>query len=239
MSHLLTTLLFTGIAFCSCNAIAGNDAEDRIANYTLWLTISTIALAIVAIFQIGLLLKADKTARIAAEAASKTADTTEKALIGLETPFLYPVTQNVDSIYQNLRSISSGGIAQNSVPIQITIKNFGRSPGLPASLSCVLYVGEADDEKTDYEAGFHSGSMLAPGETSSMSISRSFGTLLGPQECQEMLDGRRNVYLKGSIQFVDLFGSEYLQYFCLRWSHVSHQFVAWGPSRNQRKRKGS
>jgi hypothetical protein len=238
-AHLLTLLLFAGATYCASNNAPEGGAEDRIASYTFWLMIATIALGVVAIFQMAVLLKTDKTARIAAEAAKKTADTTEKALIGLESPYLYPVALNVDSLYQILRSIGSSNTPQYATAIQITIKNFGRSPGLPAFISCVLYMGEADDEKTDLEAGPHSGSMLAAGETSPMSISRNFGRPLGPQECQEMLDGRLTIYLKGSIQFVDLFDSEYLQYFCLRWSHVSHQFVAWGPSRNQRKRKGA
>jgi hypothetical protein len=50
-----------------------NSAEDRIADYTWWLSAFTLALVVVSAVQIRFLIRADKTARIAAEAAVKSA----------------------------------------------------------------------------------------------------------------------------------------------------------------------
>jgi hypothetical protein len=44
-------------------------AEDRIADYTWWLSAFTLALVVISVSQIFFLTRADKTARTAAEAA--------------------------------------------------------------------------------------------------------------------------------------------------------------------------
>jgi hypothetical protein len=56
-------------------------ADDRIVNYTLWLMIFTGVLAVVSAVQIGFLIRADKTARISAEAAKKSVDISEASMI--------------------------------------------------------------------------------------------------------------------------------------------------------------
>jgi hypothetical protein len=49
------------------------NADDRLADYTLWLALATFALVAVSVLQIRFLINADKTARISAIAARKTA----------------------------------------------------------------------------------------------------------------------------------------------------------------------
>lgn len=62
--------------------------EDPVAFYTLVLTAFTGVLSIASIFQSRMLIKADETTRIAANAAKKSAEVAEIALVGLERPYL-------------------------------------------------------------------------------------------------------------------------------------------------------
>lgn len=71
--------LFTGLLFLAANIQPS--AEDRVADYTMWLTIFTAVLAAVSIVQICFLLRSDKTARISSEAAKKSAEIAEAALV--------------------------------------------------------------------------------------------------------------------------------------------------------------
>jgi hypothetical protein len=258
-AYLLFALVFSGIVFagtvsppiqhptinqtCHCSANNGtpivaveNGAEERIARYTGWLTGATIALAIVAAFQLFLIIKGDKITRMAAEAAKRSADVSEKALIDVESPALYPVINDGHALWAALHEIKHSGQSMNIMPIKIAIKNFGRTPGFPGSISCSLYIGEADDVVDDVAAGFHSDSLLGPGDISTTIATRSIGRPMGPQDCTQILSGGYSIYLKGHIQFMDMFGIQYLQTFCMKWSPISQQFVAWGPTRNQRER---
>lgn len=209
---------------------------DPIAAFTGILAIVTAILVIASIFQWFALREASNISRIAADAAKKSADMAERALIEIEGPYIYPVINDVEGMSQAIRAISNSGIAQNATELKIALKNFGRSPGFPGSITCGLYIGEADDDVRDPREGFHSGSILGAGEISNAIINRSFERPLGPQECRSMLDGQLRIYLKGWTQYTDLFENRYIQTFCLRWSHQSQQFTAFGSQRNKRKR---
>jgi len=56
--------------------------EDPVAYFTLWLVVFTAVLSFVSIIQILFLTKSDKTARLSAEAAKKSAEAAEAALSG-------------------------------------------------------------------------------------------------------------------------------------------------------------
>ena len=179
--------------------------------------------------------------KIAADAASKSADVSEKAFLDLEGPFLYPVID----IGQLVGFISTGSFYQNTFqqtklpPIGIRIKNFGRSPALPGTISCVFFRGEADDRHSDSQTGYYFGPVLGPKATSKGAIEREFNQTLNGQECKAIQDGTATLYLTGSINYLDMSGNEFIQTFCLKWIYTTHDFVAWGPTRNERKRKSA
>jgi hypothetical protein len=56
-------------------------AEDRVADYTFWLMVFTAALATISAIQIWFLIRSDNTARMSAEAAKKSAEVAEAALV--------------------------------------------------------------------------------------------------------------------------------------------------------------
>ena len=53
------------------NIVSPKSAEDRIADYTWWLSAFTLGLAVVSSFQIYFLIRADKTARLMAQTAQR------------------------------------------------------------------------------------------------------------------------------------------------------------------------
>ncbi len=65
------------------------ESEKAITLYNYWLMIFTGVLAIVALVQILFVFKADKTARIAANAARKAAETADTNLIATQRPFVF------------------------------------------------------------------------------------------------------------------------------------------------------
>lgn len=63
--------------------------DERLANYTWWLAVLTAGLVVTAIGQGYFLLRADKTSRIAADAARKGAEVAEKSLTSTERAFVF------------------------------------------------------------------------------------------------------------------------------------------------------
>lgn len=86
-------------------------AEDRIADYTWWLGTFTCALVLVSTVQIGFLIRADKTARISANAAKTSAD----AAVGVELPMFINTAVT---------------ITRDRVGHFLTFENKGRTPAI-------------------------------------------------------------------------------------------------------------
>jgi len=91
-------------------------AEERIADYTWWLSCFTLALVVISTFQISFLIRADKTARITADAAKLSAE----AAIGVVLPKLL-----ISNIY--FHDTSNPDIPSlRKVIVKVT--NYGRTP---------------------------------------------------------------------------------------------------------------
>jgi hypothetical protein len=107
-------------------------ADDRIARYTQWLALFTAALAVVSGIQISFLIRADKTARITANATTNS------------------VTTARDSVRRQLRAYVHVANAQvfynRSNPAQcyvaVAIKNYGQTPALNATFLMGEHVRE-------------------------------------------------------------------------------------------------
>jgi hypothetical protein len=97
--------------------VAADSADDRIARYTLWLAIFTGALVIVSGFQGYFLIRADRTARISADAAKKSADNTRKsveAFIDTERPRVF-----ISKIEPFIKDCSGDRYPGTNVPRQL------------------------------------------------------------------------------------------------------------------------
>jgi len=78
-----------------------NSPDERIANYTWWLSAFTLALVVVSGFQIFFLTRADKTARISADAAKDSAEVAKAALVSTQRAFVFLKKFNAGFIFDN------------------------------------------------------------------------------------------------------------------------------------------
>jgi hypothetical protein len=102
--------------------------EERIADYTLWLERFTGLLALVSTVQIFFLIRADRTARISADAAKAAADA---ALLALDRPWLH---------IESLRNILTNPTPQTERPIAgFKITNHGKAPASILSIKAILF----------------------------------------------------------------------------------------------------
>jgi hypothetical protein len=176
-----------------------------------------------------------KATQTAADAAKKSADVAERALVDLEGPYLYP---NIlpNSIQDSFKAFTwyekSPHTAQPS--ISFTLKNYGRTLALPQSLIATLFFGGPDDVFKE-EAGWSHETLLGPGE-SSQPIERQMLKPIGMEEYKSIIEEKTRIFLRGSVVFYDVFGNEYMQAFCLARHPKTHRFTTWGVTRNARRR---
>jgi len=100
-------------------AAAKYSIDERLATYTMWLAIFTALLVLVAIFQIGFLVRTDKTSTAAANAAKQSADVAERTFTELERPYIFVDTP---------KFIPSP--IEGALNVQYILKNYGRTPAI-------------------------------------------------------------------------------------------------------------
>jgi hypothetical protein len=177
-----------------------------------------------------------------AKAADKSADVAERALTDLEGPFLYPVVES-DNLQESFKPFvlytdPSSPHAPVQPTITFNIKNYGRTPALPQTLSGVFFFGQSEDTHDDIVAGFIPELLISPGDKLSEPFRRKMVQPIGADEHLTIMRGVTRIFLGGSIVFFDIFGNRYEQKFCLAWGPVTKRFMAWGPTRNNRRRIG-
>lgn len=108
--------------------VAGpNSPDERIANYTWWLSAFTLALVVVSCFQGFFLIRSDKTARITANAA----DLNARAAVALELPI---IRIKPAGLTNGVSQINGLRVELCSVHF-VTFSNLGRSKAFPIELS--------------------------------------------------------------------------------------------------------
>ena len=122
---------------------------DSIGLYTLLLTAFTSILASASIFQGFMLLRADKTTRIAADAALLNA----QALIDAERAHVYPVVKK-SNLREVLRSASGCGDPSSCEgsddirpQIEVALKNLGRTPAIIHEMSMQIIQGSPNQQE--------------------------------------------------------------------------------------------
>ena len=119
------------------------DYTEALADYTEALVFVTFLLAVVSSVQIGFLIRADRTARVAADAAHRSAGVAEKALDQTSAPYL-DVTATPKAI---IHRFPGGGISaefmDKTVSAEYVIHNYGQSPAIILEIyqSCIRSAG--------------------------------------------------------------------------------------------------
>jgi hypothetical protein len=181
-------------------------------------------------------------AATAANAAKKSADVAERSMIDLEGPLLYPVIEQ-NNIWESFASFNVWDHPTSShnpvrPEIAFRLKNFGRTPALPRTISAVFFYGEPHQAPSDDLAGLFGESFIVPAAASNKEIGRKTCKQIDPDVCRAIMANHGALYLKGSVMFFDIFGHQYEQTFCFRWIPVPGEdsFAAWGPQWNKRRR---
>ena len=181
-------------------------AEKQIAYYTKWLAWFTLALVAVSGIQGYFLLRADKTARISADAANKSANVAEDAFRRLERPYLYvKITET-----HRLRA----GQPYSQPLIEYSLVNYGKLPAIlrsisvgflnnpPFPLQSTMTIAE-----TRYEVIESNGELL---NFRNAVVSGSAGG--------QKFDGgdATNLILYGVLEYDDPTGAHHVDSFCMR-----------------------
>jgi hypothetical protein len=111
---------------------------DSVGLYTLVLAVFTALLAFVSIYQGVLLLRADKTARVAADAAKRSAD----AAFAAERARFFIVIDS-HNLSQVIGNVESHGILASgeNFSIKYRFQNYGKTPGIIKELTLNLAFG--------------------------------------------------------------------------------------------------
>lgn len=116
--------------------------DDRIAAYTLWLAIFTGALVVVSSLQIFFLLRADKTARISADAARLAAETTRESVTAANREFIATHRPRV-----RVRRFRVSLIEGFPVVVHCVVANIGVSAAHPRRIEATIMLREPDGEE--------------------------------------------------------------------------------------------
>jgi hypothetical protein len=194
-----------------------------------WIAVFAGVLILTSFLQSTLILRANRVASEAANAAKKTADflqVTERAYVAeqigdkndlIETLFHFGNDSHIAPSLTEQPDVSL------SVPVRFT--NYGKTPAMlkswAANLSC-----EAAIRKVDPEPKLFPIRILAPGERSEDHLSSILGRFSRSAEQSEKLtDGRLQLWVSGYVEFEDIFGKNTKREFAWRYDHAMTRFV--------------
>lgn len=204
-------------------------ADERIADYTWWLAAFTAMLGVVSIVQISFLIRADYTARKAADAASLTAKNllrTNRPLCIMENIILAPFSGMVPKIQlpPGYRLMSIYG----------TIKNkgngvaFARESQFSSRISPEIGDVITPENKADIFFGYGE---LSPGE----SYTPDWPMYPVPISDEDLSKEGWKLYVKGWVRYADVHGAIRRSGFAFEWvpgfiEIAADRFMPCGPS---------
>jgi hypothetical protein len=208
--------------------------DDPVAFYTFVLGIFTAVLAVVAIAQIRFLIRADRTARIAALAADRSARTAELSLMSLEIPYLYPIVRR-----HGLKVGTSKKTGQPAVVgfefgnefVTFGFKNFGRTPADIIEVYPVIRFGMGLPPLFGVpELPFNRLSGIIVGDREE---SEDFHCALNEAQYMTVYRGAFDpdlhiVWLLGYVRYRDVFENEYVHGFTLGFAPNMNTFYSMG-----------
>jgi hypothetical protein len=170
---------------------------ERLAAYTLWLAIFTGLLVVISGVQGYFLLRADKTARITANAAKLSAE----AAIGVELPKLF------------VKKIELIRVEPTFGTVEITITNYGRTPAFVFWESAEYRVGELPREP-DYFNGvdMEPGTVIHNGGEYKMTARERDMTAVFPRA--PFNNGQQTLWTYGIIYYLDFLDKPHPFRFC-------------------------
>jgi hypothetical protein len=200
-------------------------AEDRIAEYTLGLTIFTAVLAIVSCVQIWFLIRSDKTARVVAEAAKKSAEMAEASVVAGSRA----VVSALDIVSFWERDTTNNHYNWRFCPQWV---NSGKTP----TKNMRLYTA-CELRNTPLPPGFDFNQIVEPPGRGLLAPSAQrlggrapFGAAITPQDIADVQESRKFLYVWGWARYFDIFPDtpEHTTMFCWRIHPIGDPFAS-GP----------
>ncbi len=128
--------------------------DEKLATYTMWLAIFTALLVLVAIFQIGFLVRTDKTSTAAANAAKQSADVAERTFTELERPY----------IFVDIPKFIPSPIKDRPSNVQYVLKNYGRTPAIVRWLKASAQTEPPSGDHPTWIEFFNGQTVFKPGD---------------------------------------------------------------------------
>lgn len=238
-----------GKAHTTANVVAENP-DDRLADYTLWLAVATFALVAVSGLQIRFLINADKTARISAIAARKTAIATGR----VATATILQATTNADIVSKKerpwlfifgVRYFKKSEAPFDSLFIDFTVGNYGVMPSIidNAYIDIVVDSTNPPYPRRAYDEHPLLGQVIAPGGTlsnlgfnipSNIPFASGDGGVIVTSDGDVHpipnfnIDQRNTVFFRVIIEYHGPFSAKHETAACWMYSTLFSQFVSWG-----------
>jgi hypothetical protein len=194
--------------------------DERLANYTWWLAVLTGALVLTAVVQGYFLLRADRTARIAAESAKQSTD----AAVAVESAQLlcFPRSHNYwEAVGQYASSWPNSpgmGRLPNTVEACFVFKNYGKTPAILKEVCAAL---EYRNEPPELLGGFAPYLDLPVEQvighgllTDEFKVEIPYFFTMAEAIAMSNNDGA--IWLRGRVVYDDVFGREGTQWFIYR-----------------------
>jgi|HubBroStandDraft_5_1064220.scaffolds.fasta_scaffold175120_2 hypothetical protein len=177
-------------------------ADERIADYTWWLAVLTGALVIVSISQGFFLLRADKTARMTAAAALKSAETAEKDLLASHQPLV--TISNLELCEPNSRD-------EERTHISFRLRNSGKGLAIVHQIGVTI---QTVDRNQQQRARFTSAKWTGAIESGESSDeNRLTSEILGANEWNLIRGGQMALFVTFEIIGQDIFKNRTRQIF--------------------------
>lgn len=212
------------------------NTDSLLATYTGLLAGFTGVLALVSIVQGWFLFRADKTARISAEAAKASAD----ALQVTERAYVYPVIVSFGDLMDHIRlakaffldtdNSKADAHCSESVGLAFKIKNYGKTPAILKQVFAAFGV---------YPLGAGLGvvvpeGILGAGEATS-ELTSEMQQGLSRNEANHVVVYTRHIAFVGEIVFEDIWANEYRTRFHFAWEHSTNKMQLAGLVTEQTK----
>jgi hypothetical protein len=209
---------------------------DSVGLYTLVLAIFSALLVGVSGAQGYLLLRADRTARIVADAAKKSAEVAEAALFKVEVAYPYAVIRDhwIDVEQNRIRGVNMGTV------VSFYFTNHGRTPAAITEVFCQLYCEKGIPPPIlppDRPYNWLDGAVVPAGHDSKdFTFNMNQGMFDGFYAGQ-FADESNIVWLMGYARYEDVFDNKYILGFCFAFGTEKAAFYpVGGDGYNYRKK---
>jgi hypothetical protein len=198
-------------------------AEKEIAQYTKWLAWFTGALVVVSAIQGFFLLRADKTARIAANAATRSSN----AAIGMELPILDVASLSIDMLSVTPGTdltgayggvVNEGVPGLNSVISAIPIENFGRTPAFPTKIEIGHCVASALPAQPIYPTSLPRRRDAFIDRKTKGGVEIHYGIDLTADQIASIRERTSFLWLYCAYHYLDFLREPHEARFCWKWS---------------------